>query len=269
MFAKVVFWFVAVNALAGAVSLILLPAHTATLFFWEVKPPINAALFGALYLGGGIIVGFLTYRGEWEPTRFLTPVLVSAGILISVTTFLHLDKFTPGFRLFYWLVVYIGAPLLAMVIYAQQERQEANWAVTEPVTAVVRGLALTIGALLLFVGVMIIIWPDFVVSQWPWPTSPLMVRIFASWFSAFGVGLLWFWVEGEWQRLHHIANLMIAAALFDLAMVFIYRNELNMAGLNLWIYCFHLAAFGALGVFMHWHQRRAAQQVAMPKAIDN
>jgi hypothetical protein len=61
---KVVFWFVAVNALAGALLLIFFPGDTARLFFWEISPPINAALFGALYLGGAAVVALLTYRGR-------------------------------------------------------------------------------------------------------------------------------------------------------------------------------------------------------------
>jgi hypothetical protein len=36
---KVVFWFVAVNALVGALSLIFFPGDTARLFFWEISPP--------------------------------------------------------------------------------------------------------------------------------------------------------------------------------------------------------------------------------------
>lgn len=97
IFTKIVCWFVAVNALAGAILLLFWPAHTDTLFFWEIKPPLNAVLFGALYLGGAVVVGYLTYKGQWEPARFLVPVLVSAGIFISLVTFLHLDKFIAGF----------------------------------------------------------------------------------------------------------------------------------------------------------------------------
>ena len=37
-FMKVVFWFVAANALVGAISLIFFPGDTARLFFWEIKP---------------------------------------------------------------------------------------------------------------------------------------------------------------------------------------------------------------------------------------
>ena len=98
---KVVFWFVAANALVGACSLIFLPADTARLFFWEIKPPINAALFGALYLGGAAVVALVTYRARWEQARFLIPILVSAGALIGITTLLHLDRFSPGPRLVY------------------------------------------------------------------------------------------------------------------------------------------------------------------------
>jgi hypothetical protein len=71
---KVVFWFVAANALVGACSLIFFPADTARLFFWEIKPPINAALFGALYLGGAAVVALVTYRARWEQARFLIPI---------------------------------------------------------------------------------------------------------------------------------------------------------------------------------------------------
>ncbi|GAB4581328.1 MAG: hypothetical protein Fur0022_40750 [Anaerolineales bacterium] len=253
---KVVFWFVAVNALAGALSLMFLPTRTDALFFWTITPPINAALFGALYLGGAAVVGWLTYRGEWEPARFLIPVLVSAGFFISITTFLHLDKFTPGIKLFYWLVIYIGAPLLALGVYFFHERGGANWAVTEPVKPLTRGIAILLGAILLVLGIAILFAPGSIIPVWPWPTSPLMLRIFASWFSAFGVGLLWFYFDRDWQRVKYIPNLMIAASALDLLMIFIHRGDLTSTGMGLWVYVFHLAMFGVVGGVMYGLQRR-------------
>jgi hypothetical protein len=254
---KVVFWFVAANALVGACSLIFFPADTARLFFWEIKPPINAALFGALYLGGAAVVALVTYRARWEQARFLIPILVSAGALISITTLLHLDRFSPGPRLVYWLVIYVGAPLLALLFYVQHERSGANWTVNRLVTRATRTLAVTVGAVLVVLGILALIWPESVVAQWPWPITPLMVRIFASWFSAFGVGLLWFWVERDWERIRHVADLMIAAAGLDLLMVFVYRQDLTSVGPSLWLYCFHLALFGLVGLLMYWLQRKA------------
>lgn len=255
--AKFVFWFVAVNALIGAISLTLFPTRTETLFFWKIAPPISAALFGALYLGGAATVGYITWRGYWEPARYLVPILVTAGILLTFTTFLHLDKFTPGLKLYYWLAVYMGAPVLAILFYWHYE-QGATWEVERPILPATRTVAVITGGLLLFFGAVTLARPDMIVTIWPWDISPLMVRVFGSWFSAFGVGLLWFLREHDWNRLSQIPNLMIAAAGLDLLMVFIHRGDLTGSPLSIGLFCAHLAAFGGIGIFMHWSQRQMA-----------
>ena len=255
-FARIVLWFVAINALIGATILIFFPTQTEQLFFWNITPPINAALFGALYLGGALVVGWVTYRGEWEGARFLTPVLVSAGILISLTTFLHLDRFNPGLKLAYWLIVYVGAPLLALLIYRQQESGGANWIVEEPLRPITRHIAVGLGGVLLLMGLAGIAMPGPVVANWPWPTSPLMVRIFAAWFSAFGVGLLWFHVDRDWRRVRLIPLMMVFAAGLDMAMVIIHRADVSEAGMELGVFVFHLGLFGAIGLIMIGLQRR-------------
>ena len=263
---RVVFWFVAANALAGALSLILFPQQTATLFFWEITPALNAALFGALYLGGAAAVALVTYQGRWEGARFLIPVLVAAGALIALTTFLHLDRFTPGLKLWYWLVIYIGAPLLAGLFYFQHERAGANWSAQEPITPATRRVAVVVGLVLIGAGIFTLTQPRVVVEAWPWPTSALMVRIFASWFSAFGVGLLWVLVERDWAHLRNMANLMIAAAVLDLAMLAIHRGDLTGDSLRVGLFCAHLAAFGLIGGLMHWLQWKAVRFRSLAQA---
>lgn len=254
--ARLILGFVALNAFVGAGILIFLPHQTGTLFFWPVKPPINAALFGALYLGGAVAVSFAAWRNEWEPARYLAPILVAAGILISLVTILHLDKFTPGIGLVYWLGVYIGAPLLALWIYAAQERRGSNWTVGEPLRPLTRLIALLTGTAVLLLGLGLIVWPATAVAAWPWPTTTLMVRIFAAWFGAFGAGLLWFGVEKDWRRLTGLPNLMMASAGLDLLMLFLHRQEVTGSRLTLWLYGGHLALFGLLGGWLRWLQMR-------------
>jgi hypothetical protein len=250
-FAKAVFAFVAVNALAGAVVLMIFPARTAQLFFWEIRPPINAALFGALYLGGAVVVSWVTLRGQWEEARFLAPILVTAGLLISLVTLLHLERFTPGVRLAYWLVVYIGAPLLAAGIYWRHERRGADWTAAQPTTLPTRLIAAGLGAVLTLIGLGLLAWPAPAVALWPWPTTPLVVRIFAAWFTAFGAGLLWFLVERDWRRLRHVATLMVAAAALDLLMVALHWRDIPAFSLSLGLYVFHLGMFGVVGLLLH------------------
>ena len=50
---------------------------------------------------------------------------------------------------------------------------------------------------------------------------------------------------------------MIATAGLDLLMVFVYRQDLTSVGPSLWLYCFHLALFGLVGLLMYWLQRKA------------
>jgi hypothetical protein len=260
--ARVTLWFVAINALIGATSLILFPTRTATLFFWEITPPINAALFGALYLSGAFVVSLVTARGLWEPARFLVPVLVTAGALISGVTVLHLDRFAPGVRLAYWLLVYVGAPLLALWIYMRHERPQANWQRTSGrCKPAVRDSGRGSGRAAAAAGAG---WPSLfpapVVARWPWPTTPLMTRIFAAWFAAFGAGLLWFWVERDWERIRLIPIMMMAASGLDLLVLFIHRGDVPQAGLSLWLFVFHLALFGLVGAWMVWGQREGSRE---------
>jgi hypothetical protein len=261
---RAAFWFVALNALIGGLLLLLFPGRTARLFFWEIQPPISAALVGALYLGGAVAVAAATRHCLWEPARYLVPILVAAGILLTATTLLHLSTFRPGLPLLYWLLVYIGAPLLALAFYFQHERSGArsgaNWAVTGwPVAPATRAIAVVTGILLLLFGGVTLARPEWIIAVWPWPIGELMVRVFGSWFSAFGVGLLWFLVEPEWTRLHMVPNLMIAAAVLDLLMTFVHRADLKPEPLKVWLFCLHLAAFGVIGLVMHWLQRRGRQ----------
>ncbi len=247
----VIFWFVGINALAGAGFLMLFPQLADELFFWPISLPLNAALFGALYLGGGVTVCLLAAGGRWEPARFLTPVLVTAGPLITLVTLLHLESFRPGLRLWYWLIVYAGAPLLALGIYRYQEARPAIWRVEEPLTPPARRLALAVGGLILAGGLLLLAWPATAVAAWPWPTTPLMTRIFAAWFSAFGAGLLWFAVERDWRRLRPLANLLVAAALLDLAMLIVHRGAIPAASPALGVFIAHLLGLGLVGVLLH------------------
>lgn len=260
--ARLVYAFVAVNALAGALILILLPERTDSLFFWPINPPINAGLFGALYLGGAAAVFLAVWRNTWERARYLVPILVTAGIAITAVTFVHLDKFSGGFRLIYWMVVYVGAPLLALVIYVDQERRGADWDVLVPVRPLTRRIATATGVVVAAAGLALILWPHTAVAGWPWPNTPLMVRIFAAWFIAFGAGLLWFQVERDWRRLQQIPNLMVAAAGLDLLMVLIHRQQVTRTDLVLWLYCGHLVIFGLAAVVMHGLQHRSSKIVA-------
>ena len=253
---KAVFWFVVVNAIGGALVLILFPARTQEFFFWNITPPINAMLMGAMYLTAGSAVVYAILRGTWESMRFMAVMAAAFSTLLFIVTFVHIDRFVPGFRLYYWLVVYFVAATFAISIYIYYERAGANWQVMrqeiKPLTRL-SGAATGLGILIVvLVGLMR---PNLIADVWPWTISPLMMRVFMSWLSALAAGTLWFWIEKDWTRLQPVAYMLIAVPVLIFLLMLINRADLTGNPVTLWIFSILLVLMGLTGVFMIWHQR--------------
>ena len=56
-----------------------------------------------------------------------------------------------------------------------------------------------------------------------------------------------------------MVNLMIAAAVLDLATLVIHRSDLTGDVMRAGLFYAHLAAFGLAGGLIHWLQRKAAR----------
>lgn len=267
---RIIFWVVVLNAFGGALALMVFPTRTDTLFFWTITPPINAVLFGALFLATGLLVAPVARRARWEPARFLTPMIVSSASLLLLTTIAHMERFIPGPRLYYWLAIYTVAPLAAITFYMQHERDGANWqAAGEPIRGVTRALALITGALLAVFIVAALAAPQLFTPAWPWPMSPLMLRASVSAWSAFAAGLLWFGRERDWGRVAPVANMLIILSALVLALILIHRADLNPGAGNLWLVVAGVAALGVVGALMRWLQRKpttSSQQAAAGQA---
>jgi hypothetical protein len=257
--AKIFFGFVALNALLGAVSLLLIPYRTSTFFFWEISPQINAAILGGFYLGATLTIVQVLRRGSWESARFLTPVVCGIGSLLALTTLIHLEKFIPGVRLVYWLSVYLSLPPLAILFYILHERRGANWQIVgRPVRLATRLLATgtaLIAALFALGGFLI---PGPFGAAAPFPIAPLMMRVIASWAGSFVPGLLWFWREPDWERVAPLANLLLFVAVFDPLLVLVHRADFEPGATPYWAIMLQILASGLIGLGMHWLQRQPA-----------
>jgi hypothetical protein len=261
---KLVLWLVVANAYAGALSLVLAPTDTQDTFFWRIAPPINAGMFGALYLAAGSVVLYVVRRGRWEPARFLTAMIPAFTGLMLLTTLLHRDAFDPGLELAYWLLVYVVAPVAGILFYVQHERGGATWRVVgEPLAPATRGVAVATGAGAAVFAVAAYLFPGTVAERWPWPISPLMVRVFASWVSAFAVGLLWFAVEPDWSRLRPVGALTVASAALLLLMLVVHREDLAPGAASAWLFGAGVAGVALVGVFMFWRQRVWRQRASV------
>jgi hypothetical protein len=254
---KAVFWFVVINSVGGALSLILSPTKTETYFFWNITPPINAMLMGTLYLVTSVAVAYVALIGTWEATRVIAVMGFVIGILLVIVTLLHVDRFVPGGKLYYWLLVYMIVPILIAFLYWRFESAGASWQVIhKAIGSFTRLAALVTGVALLIVAVVGLFFPNLITGVWPWQISELMLRVFMSWLFTLGVGNLWFGVEKEWMRVRVVSYMLIATPLLVAAVMLINRADLTGNPVTLWIFSVLLALIGLTGVFMLWQQRQ-------------
>jgi hypothetical protein len=263
-FVKAVFWFVVANAAGGALVLILFPAQTETLFFWKINPPINAMLMGVMYLVAGMGVAYALWQGTWEALRYIVVMAFSFASVLFVVTFLHMDLFLPGIRLYYWLLIYFIAALFSALIFWRFERAGGNWqVVSQEVRPLTRLSAFTIGIIMLIFTVTGLLLPNFLIEVWPWTISPLMMRVLMSWLAALAAGNLWIGFEKDWKRVRAIAYMLSVVSILIGLIVLINQAELIGSLLVLRVFSLLLLLMGLTGMFMLWNQSRNSRSSAV------
>jgi hypothetical protein len=254
---KLLLWFVVLNTVAGALILILFPTQTERLFFWSITPPINARLMGVLYLVGGAAVTYAALRGSWEALRVVAVMAFAISALFVIVTLVHRDRFVPGVKLYYWLSVYSIVPILMALLFRRYEGSGADWQATQnEIKSVTRLVALLTGLGILFVAIVGLLFPNLLITVWPWQVAPLMLRVLMSWLFALGLASLWIWLEKEWTRVQVVAYALIATPIVVAVTMSLHGGDLSDNPLILGIFGLLFILLGLIGAFMIWQQRR-------------
>lgn len=179
----------------AGVQLFILSEQTETYFAWTFAAPISAAFLGAGYWAA-MFHAYLGARGRaWATVRTSLPAALTATGLLSVTTFLHLDKFHLASPLFItrfvtwvWIAVYVLVPpILAIAWIIQSRLPGAHARGQDPLPAWIRGGFGLLAVFALLCGLGLFLAPERMSALWPWPVTPLAARAVSSWMCAFGV----------------------------------------------------------------------------------
>jgi hypothetical protein len=192
----------------AGVQLFLLAEQTDTYFAWTFSAPISAAFMGAGYWSAM----FHAYTGArakaWATVRTSLPAALTATGLLSITTFLHLDKFhlsspllITRFVTWVWIAVYIVVPpILAIAWIIQSRLPGARVRGRNPLPAWMRGGFALLAAFALLCGLSLFLAPERMSVLWPWPVIPLAARAVSSWLSAFGMACATLTSENDIQH---------------------------------------------------------------------
>src|SRR4051794_20016768 len=197
----------------AVIALFVLSTETDRFFAWTIAPPLTAALMGAGYAAGLLLVVLSLRDPVWANSRLAVLTILAFTLLTLAATVLHIDKFhlQPEFAAlpwlaraaaWFWLTVYVLIPLAMVVCLVRQERTPGRDPVAaHPVPRLLRVALAVEAAVLLGVGATLWAAPSTATSLWPWPLTPLTARVVAAWLIAFGVAAALAAVTGDLARL--------------------------------------------------------------------
>jgi hypothetical protein len=173
----------------------------------------------------------------WAYVRTSLPAAVTATTLLTITTFLHLDKFhlaspllITHFVTWVWIIVYVVVPPLLAIAWIVQSRQPgANARGTAPLPIWVRGGYALLGGFTLLCGLALFLAPEATSGIWPWAVTPLAARAVSSWLSAFGVACFSLVLENDIRNGAGTSSSLFAFCLLELLVVARYATAIDWA----------------------------------------
>ena len=189
----------------AGIQLFVLVEQTQTYFAWTFAAPFSAA-----YMGGGYWAAmFHAYTGarsrDWSYVRTSMAAAIVATSMLSITTFLHLDKFhlnspllITRFVTWVWIAVYIFVPPILTIAWIIQSRLPgAHARGRNPLPAWMRGGLALLAAFAILCGLGLFLATEAISAFWPWAVTPLAARAVSSWLTAFGVACLTLTFEND------------------------------------------------------------------------
>ena len=219
----------------AGIQLFVFSEQTATYFAWTFASPLAAAFMGAGYWAAM----FHAYSGVrakgWEYVRSSVPAALTATTMLTITTFLHLDKFHLDSPLFItrfvtwvWIAVYVFVPpILAIAWIIQGRMPDANMKGENPLPIWMRGGFALLAVFALLVGLSLFIVPDSMSALWPWAVTPLAARAVSSWLCAFGVACVTLTFENDIRHGAGTCSSLFAFCILELMVVARYPSAID------------------------------------------
>jgi uncharacterized integral membrane protein len=233
--------------LLGVIALFVLSAATDEYFAWTIQPPLTAALLGAGYAAGCVLVVLSLRDPVWAHSRLAVLTILVFVLVTLAATLVHLDRFHlqaefAGLPLlargaaWFWLAVYVLVPVAMVVSLVLQERAPGvDPPPGHPVPIALRAALATESAVLLVVGVCLSVAPSTATTLWPWPLTPLTARVTAAWLIAFGVATALAALAGDLERLRTSSIAYTVFGTLVLVALIRYPGTVDWDGAPAWV----------------------------------
>jgi hypothetical protein len=246
-------------ALTFAIWMLAFPGLVITNFAWPVEPRLAQIFIGAGYVFRTAYFFSIAFEAAWHRVRWLYwGNLVFTGTLL-LATFWHIDRFSWFFVTAHiWLILYIVEPVTMLYLVP---RGPGAWTDVPtprgPVHPVFKWFLVAETCILVTLGLLLVLNPDFANLRWPWDLNPLDARIIAAWFLGWATWAGTMAFAGDWDEIRMPArlNILFGVALTVANIVFISQFDFTRGIVNAYIGGIIVLTLAML--FFYWRQERA------------
>jgi hypothetical protein len=243
----------------ATIALFVLSSATDEFFAWTIEPPLTAALMGAGYAAGFLLVALSLRDPVWAHSRLPVLTILAFTVITLIATLVHLDRFhlQPEFAslpfiaraaAWFWLIVYVLIPVAMLVSVVLQERAPGrDPRPGHPVPVALRTALAVESAALLVTGVALVTAPSTAPTLWPWTLTPLTARVVAAWLIAFGVATALAAFACDLARLRTSAIAYTVFGVLTLVAVARYADTVDWDGAPAWVFLAVTVAIVATG----------------------
>lgn len=248
-FSRLLYLAASLTFIAG-IQLFVGTEHTDQYFAWTIPIPLTAAFLGANYLASTLVSFFSARQKVWARMRAAIPGVFVFTTLLTVATFMHLDKFrldsVPGWA---WLIVYVAVPpLLFLCLFLQWRAPGGDPVRVAPLQGWLKVLLVIQGLILLGFGIALFFYPVETAPYWPWKLTPLTARAVASWLCGIGLVAIQSTIENDWTRLGPAVVTYLAVGIFQTIALLRYPS-LDPSRPATWAYLLFLASVLFVGFY--------------------
>ena len=173
-------WLILAVIVPLGVVLYFFPNRTDTLWMWTARDPRSAMLIGALYLAATVYYLVALHEDDWLQTQGGLEGVFIISVVLLMAVMWHWPEIRPYHpTTLLWLAAYYAPLFLIPITWRLQTerlgRPVANDAILSPLW---RTWLITRSGFYLLVTVIGFFFASQVSALWPWPISPLELRMF-------------------------------------------------------------------------------------------
>jgi hypothetical protein len=244
-----------------------LPAHTADLWAWTMKPDLTPIFLGSGY-GAGAYFFWRTFRAtHWHPSA---PGVIGAAVfaaLMLLATLIHWEKFNHGdgpflaaFAFYAWVGVYIISPFVVGWLWWRNQKTDSGMPLASDAAVAPR---VRLGARLFAAGAFVaaavfFVWPGIAIDLWPWHLTPLTARVLASFTAQVGVGAFVLSRDHRWSTWRLLVQTFFVATALLLVGAARAFGDFDRGNPVTWLYLLGLLAADAALLLLYRNMEHAS-----------